>query len=94
MRDNIAVGAISKLGGFHMASKDKLTTLSDSDIETQRNVSRRSALSTIGGIGVGVGAAAAALLVGTTPAAASDPINYPCQSKRHKGLKTRCTDRD
>ena len=83
-----------------MKSKDVLHTLSDSDIETQRNVSRRSALSTIG---IGVGAAAAALVAGTTPAAASDPrgrgrcglVYRDRDPYNRRVVRTRrCSDRD
>jgi hypothetical protein len=47
--------------------KDKLLTLSDADISSQRSVSRRSLL---GSLGIGAGVAAAAAFGAVTPAEA------------------------
>ena len=50
-----------------VADKDELLTLSDSDISSQRSVSRRSVL---GSLGIGAGFAAAAVFGAVTPAQA------------------------
>ena len=71
-------------------SADKPHTLSEADISTERTVSRRSMLGTIG---IGAGVAAAAVLGAVTPAQArSDRVRVYCDNNR--GDRRTCGYRD
>ena len=72
-------------------SKNEVVTLSEGDISSQRSMSRRSLLGTIG---LGAGAAAAAV-IGTTVPAAARSDNRQCWRDRDRGDRaTVYCDRD
>ena len=74
-----------------VADKDKPLTLSDTDISSQRSVSRRSLLGTLG---IGAGVAAAAAFGAVTPAQARSD-NRRCYRDRDRGDRsTVYCDRD
>jgi hypothetical protein len=93
-----------KTEGMHKKTQDKHLTLTDADISSQRNVSRRAMLTTLG---KGIGAAAVAIVVGRPGSAAAQRPGGGCtdndrganedppgRGRRCSGRPTGCTDTD